>query len=119
MNVNELTGELLDYWGARAHGWKKWDAYPDCWLTEDKESPTFQHFHPSIDWAQGGPIIERERIGVGPATRIGGGWVAIIASPNHDAVHTFYADTPLIAAMRAFVASKYGDEVSDAKAQTQ
>ena len=53
----------------------------------------------STDWAQGGPIIEREGIALLPT------WTA--ERPG------FSADgpTPLIAAMRCYVASKLGDEV--------
>jgi len=53
----------------------------------------------STNWAQGGPIIEREGIALIP------GWTA--ERPG------FSADgpTPLIAAMRCYVASKLGDEI--------
>jgi Protein of unknown function (DUF2591) len=53
----------------------------------------------STNWAQGGPIIEREGIALIP------GWTA--ERPG------FSADgpTPLIAAMRCYVASCLGDEV--------
>jgi len=58
------------------------------------------------DWDQGGPIIDRERI----ATQFWvseGEWEALIKGG-------FFASrgpTPLIAAMRCYVASKLGDEV--------
>lgn len=59
---------------------------------------------PSTDWAQGGPIIERERIRIDPR----GLWCAA-----HDSCEwTYYlGETPLVAAMRCFVASRLGDEV--------
>ncbi|QTD88808.1 phage protein NinX family protein [Burkholderia anthina] len=100
MKVSELSGEALDYWVARAEG-------------VDEKFARFvagAHAYSSL-WAHGGPIIEREQIGVGPATRIGGGWAAIIAAANNDNVHTIYADTPLVAAMRAYVTREFGDEV--------
>ena len=66
-------------------------------------------YSPATDWAQGGPIIEREEIGSfhyihgfhGPT------WSASIGSGG------FQQDgpTPLIAAMRCFCRSKLGDEV--------
>ena len=62
-------------------------------------------YNPSTDWAQGGPIIEEERIDTNtsyPST-----WVATC----HDGSKTCTGPTPLIAAMRCFVASKLGDEV--------
>jgi hypothetical protein len=61
-------------------------------------------FSPSTDWAAGGPIIERERIRLDPR----GLWCAA-----HDS-HEFTWEsgtTPLIAAMRCYVASKMGSEV--------
>jgi len=58
----------------------------------------------STDWSQGGPIIEREKIAtdydhdVWNAAKYGLSWY--VGGP-----------TPLIAAMRCYVASKLGDEV--------
>jgi hypothetical protein len=66
---------------------------------------------PSTDWAQGGPIIERERIsikGVGFNGLIE--WEAM--TPSVSFCHYYgIGPTPLIAAMRCYVASKLGDEV--------
>ena len=63
----------------------------------------------STDWAQGGPIIEREKIAA--VYRIGRYWLAY----THENYQGRQADacgpTPLIAAMRCYVASKLGDEV--------
>ena len=80
-------------------------------------------FCPSINWAQGGPIIERERIAVWGGCR--NQWYAthpntIPSGYNGQDIYIDVGDedsqdgaTPLIAAMRAHIASKYGDEVSD------
>ena len=70
-------------------------------------------FCPSTKWEHGGPIIEREQISVEYA---GGllGWGAI---PGTDGFgqggpeNEWYGDTLLIAAMRCYVESKFGDEV--------
>ena len=65
---------------------------------------------PSTDWAQGGPIIEREKISVMFSFDLGV-WVSAIGElwvPEEGGVH---GPTPLIAAMRCYVASKLGDEV--------
>lgn len=62
-------------------------------------------FAPSTNWSQGGPIIEREVIGL-EAPNCERGWVAQIGM-NYEQE----GSTPLIAAMRCFVASKLGDEV--------
>ena len=65
----------------------------------------------STDWAQGGPISEREKITL---EWTGEGWNAYI---RHD---DEYPDgpTPLIAAMRCYVASKLGDEITIPKELT-
>lgn len=60
---------------------------------------------PSTDWAQGGPIIEREKIGVW----WDGNWHAKYDGCLHEEVQD--ADAPLIAAMRCIVTSKLGNEV--------
>ena len=63
----------------------------------------------STDWAQGGPIIERERLWLQPEIGKEGtanAWYCVALTP-FDA----YGTTPLIAAMRCYVASKLGDEV--------
>ena len=64
-------------------------------------------FSPSTDWAQGGPIVEREKIGVWwtgewHAKYDGCKWKDVQDDPF----------SPLIAAMRCYVASKLGDEVN-------
>jgi hypothetical protein len=64
---------------------------------------------PSTKWVQGGPIIECEKLHVYPA---GDQWGA-------DCEHTQqFGPTPLIAAMRCYVASKMGDEVDVPKELT-
>lgn len=64
------------------------------------------------DWAISGPLIEREKIPLCPV--IGGTWAAEyvcwIGEDDCDTT-TVYGPTPLIAACRAFVASRFGDEL--------
>jgi hypothetical protein len=97
MKTSELTGKALN-WAvhqARFEG-----------ACHDEPFPSY-----STDWAQGGPIIEREGIGIvqqGDAAD----WVASVYNHNQDDWHLHTAGpTPLIAAMRCYVASKLGDEV--------
>ena len=59
---------------------------------------------PSTDWIQGGPIIERE--GIDLQCQNQGLWCADLGLDS-----SIYGPTPLIAAMRCYVASKLGDEV--------
>ena len=60
---------------------------------------------PSFNWSQGGPIIERENIALYPH---GDGTyeAEVFLNPKRGA-----GPTPLIAAMRCYVASKLGEEV--------
>ena len=68
-------------------------------------------FSPSTDWAQGGPIIEREWITLTPTRS--GYWGAEIIHAIPGPLGRFQwmgsGPTPLIAAMRCFVASKLGE----------
>jgi hypothetical protein len=79
------------------------------------------YWSPSTNWAQGGPIIERT---INKLFRnVGGTWTAIIKrrdpyySPTYDAdigmdtLISCAGPTPLIAAMRCYVASVLGDTV--------
>jgi hypothetical protein len=64
-----------------------------------------QLFKYSSKWVAGGPIIEQEGIEL---TLIANHWKAAIAFNGIEAQE---GPTPLIAAMRCYVASKLGDEV--------
>jgi hypothetical protein len=55
-------------------------------------------------WEHGGPIIERERINLEPFSNING--------EQWSADGEWDSPTPLIAAMRCYVASKLGEDVS-------
>ena len=92
MKTNELTGVALDWAVAEAEGHDFPAADAFCGI-----------FNPSTDWTQGGPIIEREEICMLAPVR--GLWRSINMG------RTQYGPTPLIAAMRCYVASKLGDEV--------
>jgi hypothetical protein len=65
-----------------------------------------KHLHPSTDWAQGGPIIERNLITI---FRRDEEWFAY---SSLSLTTDFHGDTPLIAAMRCYVASKLGDDIN-------
>jgi hypothetical protein len=74
----------------------------------------FIQYKPSTDWAQGGPIVEREEIGIKRNAPCSDGrqWEASPSITAKGAGGKFgYGPTPLIAAMRCYVASKLGDEV--------
>jgi len=101
MKTSELTGAALDWAVAEAGGVPIYRRG----VTMTRMDMDGQHYwQPSIDWAQGGPIIEREKITI---EWTGENWMSYIW---HDA--EFFGPTPLIAAMRCYVASKLGDDVT-------
>ncbi len=69
-----------------------------------------EQYEPSNRWDHGGPIIERERIKLLPPQADRSRWLAEVfqGKPHFGWAES---DAPLIAAMRAFVASMLGEEV--------
>ena len=65
-------------------------------------------WHPSTNWSQGGPIIERE--GINLYQMQGGTWQANLDYGMTDEA-ICHGPTLLIAAMRCFCASKLGEEI--------
>lgn len=134
--VSELEGALLDAAVAKAEGLQfrvleeaespigrrvtvAWPAHYAPTMSSAEE------FEPSTDWAAAGPITQRERISIvantgyeddGPVR-----WAAYVGAFGHYIDEPLPGDwagskakigpTPLIAAMRAYVASKLGDVV--------
>lgn len=129
MKVEDLTGAFLDYWVAMAEGTdpasvaikdgvcmivkartypmddpnrerRRGDlGHPFAGMTVRSEVP----FRPSTNWAEGGPIIERERDAIcNYLIRTG----ETITWLRHAALGDW---------MRAHVASKFGEEVSHPK----
>ena len=126
MKVAELTGAQLDYWVARADG----RGADEVEIIDQGANPVSPRFYasftrtgavwwPSSKWNQGGPIIEREQIaietgGEGKDNPRPPTWYAICDGIfDRGQGHQGEGPTPLIAAMRAYVASKFGDEVPD------
>lgn len=108
MNVSELSGPALDWAVAKCegteicaeHGWS---------LTEILRAAQAGGYHRySTNWAQGGPIIEREKITIEYTSAAS--WHAAIEWDDEPS-YTDVGPTPLIAAMRCYVASKLGEEI--------
>ena len=68
---------------------------------------------PSTNWAQGGPIIEREKIDCVADPNGKDVWMGRLYATqlSGEKVIRAYGPTPLIAAMRALVWCKLGDEI--------
>ena len=115
MKIAELEGTLLDYWVAKAKGgmtlWPGDEVvHTRCGLSIKAAANGELYclnFRPSTDWSHGGPIIEREGIGTAPDSQ--GPWKAYKEATEGPRV--YIGRTPLEAAMRRFVASKYGENV--------
>ena len=110
VKVSELQGAALD-WAVALIEYPEWkeqgylEVFPHDLSFDDGTT-----YNPSTNWEQGGPIIERERISIEDC-QDGAGlyWEATRIEPP--AVSEARSPTPLIAAMRCYVASKLGDEV--------
>ena len=107
MKTSELTGAALDWAVAKCEGVSvRWSAAHEQLLVEGYPYMVWQ---PSTNWAQGGPIIERECMDLLCLEGGDDGWQA--DRYLHTEKVEAYGPTPLIAAMRCYVASKLGDEV--------
>jgi Protein of unknown function (DUF2591) len=100
VKTSELTGNQLDWAVAKCEGLNIGTASGCGIYTEEAK-----WFAPSTDWAQGGPIIERYRIAIDHSE--GNDWCA----SSEVSKRPQSAATPLIAAMRCYVAAKMGDEI--------
>ncbi len=109
IKTSELTGAALDWAVAKCEGRGiEFDDPRDPWLTCDGIADQPLHsYTPSTDWAQGGPIIEREWVDLHCVND--SLWEAECPAVGGLAMQN--GPTPLIAAMRCYVASKLGDEV--------
>jgi len=110
VSVSELSGEGLDYAVALA------EIKGTCWEGNQNWVEGYIEAHaPSTNWQDAGSIIERE--GISLLYRIGKEGVCnpyyhAQVGPEEPENHTLMTDeNPLVAAMRSFVASKFGDYV--------
>lgn len=112
--VSELEGALLDAAVAKALGHRDLQLKNGEWRsrTEDGELSPIAAF--SGNWAAGGPLIESEFIETSglPELAEPRRWSAwVIGCAGNDDDPEGIGPTLLVAAMRAFVASKFGEDV--------
>jgi hypothetical protein len=102
VKTNELQGAALDWAVAKCEGVINGGDLDIGFVLEGG-------YTPSTDWAQGGPIIERDNISITSTNfswwECDNGWYAHIGD------RYAHGPTPLIAAMRCYVASKLGDTI--------
>lgn len=104
IKTSELTGPALDWAASVANGMDVYiPAYAETPWVAVRSSTGIYRAALTTDWAQGGPIIERERLEFRQAR------TGMFAS--YPGGQTWFGQTHLEAAMRCFVASKLGDEV--------
>jgi len=107
MKVSELTLDQLDYWVARAKRLDVW--YPegvDYLVYVAAPSLPPRKWSPTRFWSQGGPIIEEAKVDLNWNTESNGLWSASV-----DPDILAQGETVLEAAMRAFVESRFGQEI--------
>jgi hypothetical protein len=119
IQVKDATGSVLDWMVAKCEGTLGYYVQPNekRGTTEWKVIPQTRRY--STNWTQGGPIIEGERIAAWFHTDYGCWCAAGIDWMNADVLSDTFMEmpdayrgpTPLIAAMRCYVASKLGEEV--------
>lgn len=123
IKTSELSGAALDYAVLVCEGRK-----PDRFATGDSwcmgrfnngakviqrrtghngRNAIYRDESASTDWSQGGPIIERERIGLFFDRVSRSRWRA----SHHDQFADYLHESALVAGLRCFVALKLGDEV--------
>jgi hypothetical protein len=108
MKTSKLTGAALDWAVAKCEGLLCFGYRTDGWRFAIEDSDGEVHvFMPTTRWANGGPIIEREKLSVVMQQ----GMPPIWSANCPRALFRSQGPTPLIAAMRCFVASRLGDEV--------
>jgi hypothetical protein len=80
----------------------------------DEHGKVAYAFQPSTNWAQGGPIIEREGIEFWTYSSHQdehGNFTSIKDAKHPSRAQHYSGPTPLIAAMRCYVAAKLGDNI--------
>ncbi len=134
IKTSELTGAALDWAVAKCEdlplkldpmgfrkdapasmqaGWWVWDGEGQNQVIGHRKTRRGDEdgYSPSADWAQGGPIIEREGINLDNYAK-NPKWSAWTPAPDRESGEAqAYGPTPLIAAMRCYVASKLGDDI--------
>ncbi len=117
VKTSELERQALDWAVERAKG-TYWSANGYfVFKNADGSTRTFERnpeWRYSHDWSQGGPIIEQNEIGIKRNAPCSAGreWEASPSITAKGAGGRYgYGPTPLIAAMRCYVASRLGEEV--------
>ena len=109
MRTSELQGVALDWAVAQCEGLAV--EYLNDGITLCLLQKSSKRYAPSTNWAQGGVIIEREKIRLHLGDGTWGVAEGVWEASHPECLYVQRGETPLIAAMRCYVASKLGDEV--------
>jgi hypothetical protein len=128
MKTSELTGAALDWAVAKCEGYRDandpeehatheeaLDKYNWAFMREPGVAAVWLlDLQYSTHWFQGGPIIEREFLHIHGSVKSNGDtdWCSLKVHETKTGCHKGHGPTPLIAAMRCYVASKLGDDVT-------
>lgn len=110
LKTADLAGAALDWAVAKAERF----TVEACELPRivversDLQSSPLTFFSPSTTWSDGGPIIEREDIAL---CKDEGNWMADLCPAADKEQVEAYGSSALVAAMRAYVISKFGTEI--------
>ena len=112
IKTEDLQGAALDWAVAKCEGF-------DALGYENRRNKVLhrrddaqpRQYTPSTDWAQAGPIIERESISINMTCQSGNFAWSATCSPSEIEECGEYGSTPVIAAMRCFVVSKLGEQI--------
>jgi hypothetical protein len=112
LKTSELQEETLDRAVAKCKGIELSNGCYNRLLVDGRMSAgqkMLAPYNPSTDWALAGPIIEREKLCI--TASVEGDWTAFCVSDEMDMQWICRGPTPLVAAMRCYVASKFGDDL--------
>lgn len=125
MNVSDLTGVALDYWVARGlHDFVREIYFTDSGETvsirgNDRGRPWDGRFTPSTSWEAAGAVLERaQRLEVRERTDSGAAHCVAEFLGGHRTVEG-RGDSLRVALLRAFVVSRFGDNVDDMLHESQ
>ena len=117
IKVSEAKGLALDWLVAKCEGFDAKLYEKRVALVNQNRDTLVREWSPSTDWAQGGPIIDREQLAIWFQEEFGGWHAATREWMEASVLEEFLSmpearkgPTSLIAAMRSYAAAKLGDE---------
>lgn len=112
VKTSEARGAVLDWLVATAKGFSpvfEHTLYDPIIYLSKMQKQEEDSYAPSRRWSEGGAVVEYEHINI--EYRAPFGWWAAWVRGGTEDEYGCTGPTPLVAAMRCFVASRLGDEV--------